>query len=240
MFFHQQEFDIRCEWGEQGVARLAPISDVVIIIDVLSFCTSVEIAVSRGAIVYPYSGLAESAKDFVDSVGAILAKSRRDKGHFSLSPESLINIPNGTRIVLPSPNGSTLTLAAKPSPVLAGCLRNAKAVANAAKKFGQKIAVIPAGERWKEDGSLRPCFEDFVAAGAIIRHLTGSLSPEASMALEAFIGVQPNLELLIKQSGSGKELIQRGFPNDVALASMLDVSLSVPMLLNNAYHLLKD
>ena len=60
------------------------------------------------------------------------------------------------------------------------------------------------------------------------------------MALEAFIGVQPNLELLIKQSGSGKELIQRGFPNDVALASMLDVSLSVPMLLNNAYHLLKD
>ena len=84
MFFHQQEFDIRCEWGEQGVARLAPISDVVIIIDVLSFCTSVEIAVSRGAIVYPYSGLAESAKDFADSVGAILAKSRRDKGHFSL------------------------------------------------------------------------------------------------------------------------------------------------------------
>jgi 2-phosphosulfolactate phosphatase len=31
MIFNQFEFDLRCEWGEQGVAKLTPISDVVII-----------------------------------------------------------------------------------------------------------------------------------------------------------------------------------------------------------------
>jgi len=54
MIFSQSDFDIRCEWGKQGVFVLAPVSDVVIIVDVLSFSTSVDIAVSQGAIVFPY------------------------------------------------------------------------------------------------------------------------------------------------------------------------------------------
>ncbi len=37
MTFDQSEFDVRCEWGENGVSQLAPMSDVVIIVDVLSF-----------------------------------------------------------------------------------------------------------------------------------------------------------------------------------------------------------
>ena len=240
MFFHQQEFDVRCEWGKHGVRMLAPISDLIIIIDVLSFCTSVDIAVSRGAIVYPFFSQTQSALDFAHSVGAILAKSRREESGFSLSPESLLDIPGNTKIVLPSPNGSTLSLAAKPSPVLAGCLRNAAAVANAAKKYGKKIGVIPAGERWKDDDSLRPCFEDLVGAGAIIRHLPGSHSPEASLAEAAFDGIQSNLGLYLQQCGSGRELIRRGFSNDVALASMMDVSQSAPTLVNDAYIHLRE
>lgn len=54
MNFDQAEFEVRCEWGEKGVLQLAPISDVVIIIDVLSFSTCIDIANSRGAIVFPY------------------------------------------------------------------------------------------------------------------------------------------------------------------------------------------
>ncbi|MEZ4729611.1 MAG: hypothetical protein R3E79_20980 [Caldilineaceae bacterium] len=48
MTFAQADFDIRCEWGLQGVTQLAPISDMVIIVDVFSFTTCVEIATQPG------------------------------------------------------------------------------------------------------------------------------------------------------------------------------------------------
>lgn len=235
MIFDQQEFDIRCEWGEHGIAVLAPISDVIIIIDVLSFSTSVDVAVTQGAMVFPYRWRDDTALAYAESVGATLADPGRKPTMYSLSPASLTAIPKGTRIVLPSPNGSTLTLAAKPTPVLAGCLRNARAVAAVARKYGRKIAVIPAGERWKDDSSLRPSFEDLIGAGAIIRHLNGRRSPEALVALAAFRAVESSLDHELRQCSSGKELIERGLVTDVMLAAQLNVSACAPLLVNDAY-----
>jgi 2-phosphosulfolactate phosphatase len=235
MFFDQQEFNIRCEWGENGLTVLAPNSNVVIIVDVLSFSTCVDIAVHRGATVFPSLWKDEGAAKFAASINAELADPKRTKGKYSLSPESLMHIPPGTRIVLPSPNGATLSLKAKPTPVLAGCLRNARAVALAAMKYGTKIAIIPAGERWKDDHSLRPSFEDFIGAGSIISHLTGRLSPEALSAVAVFREVKPMLGKYLRQCSSGKELIERGFSEDVDLASQLDISDSVPILFDDAF-----
>lgn len=234
MTFDQAEFDVRCEWGENGVSQLAPISDVVIIVDVLSFSTCVEIATSREATVFPYRWRDETAANFTASVAAELAGGRGRGAKYSLSPQSLLNIPQGTRLVLPSPNGSTLTLGTGETPTLAGCLRNYRAVALAAQKYGRRISIISAGERWS-DGSLRPAIEDWIGAGAIISQLNGSLSPEARAALAAFRHAQAETELLVKQCGSGKELIARGFEEDVVLASALDVSACVPTLITGAY-----
>ena len=235
MTFDQQEFDIRCEWGEHGIAVLAPISDVMIIIDVLSFSTSVEVAVTQGAIVFPYRWRDDTARASAGSVGATLADPGRHSSRYSLSPASLTGIPKGTWLVLPSPNGATLTLAAKPAPVLTGCLRNAGAVAAVARQYGGKIAVIPAGERWKDDGSLRPAFEDLVGAGAIISHLDGQRSPEALVALAAFRAVEAELDHALRQCSSGKELLEWGFAPDVMLAAQLNVSTCAPVLVNDAY-----
>ena len=233
MTFTQSEFNIRLEWGERGVNLLAPISDVVIIVDVLSFTTCVEIATGRKAIIYPYRGQLEMAQEYARSVNADLAEKRRD-AKYSLSPKSMLNIPQGIKLVLPSPNGSTLTLATGDTPTLAGCLRNARAVAQAAKKYGRRIAIIPAGERWP-DGSLRPSFEDLMGAGAIINFLDGKCSPEARTAKFAFLAAEKDLETQLLQCGSGKELIERGYREDVLLAAELNISDCVPTLQNGAY-----
>jgi 2-phosphosulfolactate phosphatase len=234
MTFDQAEFELRCEWGEQGVAHLAPISDAIVIVDVLSFSTCVDIAVSQGSIVFPYRWKDDSAARFAASVGAELADGQRRETRYSLSPASLVSIPRGTRLVLPSPNGAALSLCTGATPTLTGCLRNSRAVAAAAQEYGRRIAVIPAGERWR-DGSLRPAFEDWVGAGAILSHLPGGLSPDAQAAVAAYRCARQDLVSRLTHCSSGKELIERGFEHDVALASALDVSATVPTLVHAAY-----
>jgi hypothetical protein len=59
--FAQAELDGRCERVDLGIQQLAPVSQVVVTVDVLSCSTWVEIAVSRDAIVFPYRWEDESA-----------------------------------------------------------------------------------------------------------------------------------------------------------------------------------
>ncbi|MEZ4683003.1 MAG: 2-phosphosulfolactate phosphatase [Caldilineaceae bacterium] len=231
MTFAQAEFAIRCEWGMQGVEALAPISDVVIIVDVFSFTTSVEIATAQDATVYPYRG--DDAAGYAKSVEAMLAGKW---GHgYSLSPHSLINLPPNLRLVLPSPNGATLSLGTGQTPTLAGCLRNYKAVAARAMAYGERIAVIPAGERWYPNPALRPAYEDWLGAGAIISQLCGTLSPEARAARAAFHDAEGQLAALLAQCGSAKEHVARGHAANLPLVSAVGVSDCVPVLVNSAY-----
>lgn len=233
MYFDQSNFDVRCEWGKQGILQLAETSELFILVDVLSFSTCVEVATNQGATVFPYQWKDETAKEFAQAMDAELAQ-KRGTGRYSLSPASLLQISSGTRLVLPSPNGATLSLATGTVPTLAGCLRNCKAVALAAMQYGRSITVVPAGERWL-DGSLRPAFEDLIGAGAIIAHLQGQLSPEAQAAVATYRSVQSNVLDSIRNCSSGKELIEKGFERDVELAAEINVSNCVPKLLNNAY-----
>ncbi len=232
-FFDQRGWAVRCEWGAHGIAQLASTSDALVIVDVLSFSTCVDIAVSRGASVLPYHRR-EDAAAFASAQGALLAGARDAPHGYSLSPASLRAIPSGTRLVLPSPNGATLSMAAGATPTFAACLRNAAAVARAARRYGPRVSVIPAGERWG-DGSLRPAIEDLIGAGAVIAHLDGERSPEALVALHAFLGARDRLADVLATCSSGRELAGRGFAEDIALAAELDVSGCAPVLRDGAY-----
>ena len=225
----QAGFDVRCEWGLAGVAALAPTSDVVVVVDVPSFTTCVAIAVANGAGVLPYPFRDETASDFAVRSSALLASSRGGGG-YSLSPASLLEIPAGTRLVLPSPNGATISLAAQGARTVAACLRNATAVARAAAGSGARIAVIPCGERWP-DGSLRPA----LGAGAVIAALHGSKSPEAIAAERLFAAAGGELTGFVRSCASARETIDRGFASDVELAAELDCSDVVPVLTNGEF-----
>ncbi|MCK4873765.1 MAG: 2-phosphosulfolactate phosphatase [Phycisphaerales bacterium] len=234
MFQDQSEFDVRCEWGMQGVAMLAPVSDVVILVDVLSFTSCVDIIVGNGAIVLPYRWDDEKATRFAEMHGAQLAGRRRSTSAYSLAMVSLVSIPAGTKLVLPSPNGSTISLMTGSTPTFAGCLRNYRAVAACARGLGTTVSVIPAGERWA-DGGLRPAVEDLIGAGAIISELPGSRSPEAAAAVAAWEAARADITAVLLGCSSGKELIEMGFPGDVELAADVNCSSAVPRLRDGAY-----
>lgn len=233
MYYDQSSFDVRFEWGEQGLSHTTP-GTCVIIVDVLSFSTCVDIIVGNRAIVYPYRYRDNSAQAFAQAHEAEVASHSRSSTGYSLSPSSLVSIPAGTRLVLPSPNGSTLSQQAEATYVLTACLRNYKAVAAFAERCGSSVTVIAAGERWS-DGSIRFALEDMIGAGALISVLPGSRSPEAQAAATMFYSVSPSLTSTIQQCSSGRELIERGFPNDVHLAVEVGCSTAVPLLYEGTF-----
>jgi len=225
--FAQDAWTCRCEWGPTAVSALAP-ADVTIVVDVFTFTTCVDVAVSQGAAILPYAWRDDSAAEFARTHGAELAGKRR-KTRYSLAPESYLDAPAGLRCVLPSPNGAQITLAAARTAaiVLAGSLRNARAVAEAAVAMGNSFNVIPAGERWRE-GSLRLALEDWLGAGAILRSLPGSRSPEAEAAVALFETHQDRLVDTLARCGSGRELAGRGHARDKFIAGALNVSSCAP------------
>lgn len=222
---------VALEWGVAGAKSLTDgtAEDAIVVVDVLSFSTSVVLACEKGATVWPHPG-GEEAHALARSLEAVLAGSRTHREGPSLSPSSMLDLPQGTRLVLPSPNGSAITHALRGTPctVVAGCLRNAHAVARFVRDF-RRVLLVPSGERWG-DGSLRVAYEDLVGAGAIAARLAGvdpsvQLSPEAQVARLAFEHRLP-LEL----APSGIELVERDFAPDVELASQVDTSGTVPVL----------
>ncbi len=235
LYFDQHAHPIRCEWGLAGVNQLAPGSDAVVIVDIFSFSTCVDVASSRGGMIYPYAWRDERAYQYASSLDALLAvASRTDPRGFSLAPSSMLRLPPGTKVVLPSPNGAALSLATGATPTFAGCLRNAQAVAAAAARLGRQISVIPAGERWP-DGGLRPALEDWLGAGAIVHFLPGERSPEAAAAEALFLHFREQLASVLSACASGLEAADRGSPRDVALAAELNVSPHAPFLVEGAY-----
>ena len=214
--------EISCEWGEAGVQLLADQVDVVVIVDVLSFSTSVDIATSRGAIVAPFKWR-ERHQAPANATG------------YTLSPSTLENIEPGYHLVLPSLNGSQLsTMAAGKCAVIAGCLRNAPSVARAAPEIGRRVAVIPAGERWA-DGSIRFALEDLVGAGAILAELGGDRSPDVELAISAFEAARVDGFDALRATRSAVEKLEQDLARDVELAFTYGVSDCVPVLGERGY-----
>ena len=257
----QAAYAVRFDWGPTGAAAVADGAAVAVVVDVLSFTTTVAVALEAGATVLPYrwedGGAAGYAvgRDATLAVGRLVARAARNAGEtgaVSLSPADLrraVADEGVSRVVLPSPNGSAIcfSLADRGIEVAAGSLRNATAVARWLGPYleeGRPVAVIAAGERWP-DGSLRPAVEDLWGAGAVLDALVTGVpgdvtSPEAELAAQAFRAATPHLARAMEQCASGRELLGLGFADDVSLAAELDVSNVVPVLVDGEFRDLGD
>lgn len=248
--FSQGSYALRFVWGVSGAEHSN--TDVAVVVDVLSFSTAVSIAVDRGMVVFPYRWADESAAAFARDHSAVLAVGRLEalrSGSVSpsLSPSALLRCTPAPRLVLPSPNGSSIAeeLRSRGIEVVVGCLRNASAAARyveSALEAGQSATFVAAGERWAGSNSLRPCVEDHLGAGAALAALAAAgfgdrMSPEARAAALLFSAHGPALSQTIRDSVSGRELDAQGFGSDVAAAVELDTSPNTPVLINGAFAL---
>ena len=236
----QAGFDVRLCWGPVGVQALGEEIGALVVVDILRFTTALDVAVGRGAHVFPSPWDGEPV-DPLSYPGAAEVADATGPRRLSLSPATLSALRPGERVVLPSANGShcSALAAGLGVPVVGGSLRNAQAVSGwlirtTARQSPAPIAVVACGERWP-DGSLRPAVEDLVGAGAIVAALSQgdparSLSPEAAAAGAAFRSARSDLEGTLTASTSGRELEAKGAGGDIGWAAALDVSRCVPVL----------
>jgi 2-phosphosulfolactate phosphatase len=173
----QPGFSLRLDWGSTGATAVSAGCDVAVVVDVLSFTTTLTVAADRGTIVFPYPWRDESAVRYADERDAVLAvgRSQAIDGQVSLSSATIRAADDLPRLVLPSPNGSAISfqLAQSANSVIGVSLRNRRAAAHWLLRRREStpdlaVAIIAAGERWS-DGSLRPAVEDLWGAGALVR-----------------------------------------------------------------------
>ncbi|PRW64531.1 2-phosphosulfolactate phosphatase [Actinopolyspora mortivallis] len=225
---------VRFDWGIDGLRRLGQECAVLVVVDVLSFATAVDMATGAGAHVLPLPQEDDRARQAAEAAGAVLAGPRGESDH-SLSPSTLSDVAEGTLIGLPSPNGARLCSVAAElgAIVFAGCLRNASTVAGAAGAAARNgpVGVVAAGER-RGEHTLRFAVEDVLGAGAVISALppeVGSRSVEAETAARSYRNVS-DLRGELRDCESGRELVEWGYGQDVELACLADVSAAAPRL----------
>lgn len=197
--FDQHRYQVRFEWGAEGSARLAP-ADVVVVVDVLRFSTTVTDAVARGER-FPIDdrALASSVN------GAPLARTAAE---------------SGALVLLGCLRNATATAEA----VLREQARRGERTSIAILAAGEKVD--GSGLRFAVEDLLGAgAIVDALGARGI-----DHTSPEAAAAAESFRGLRGAARHLLTASGSGQELIDLGLRDDVLSAAAVDAASVVPVL----------
>lgn len=230
---------VHIEWSPVGARLAAERGDVVVVVDVLSFSTTLSIATDRDFTCLVYSGAEISEFGGPAEAGRILNARPLSKrrqvlpGQISLSPHSLLSAEPGQRVLFTSLNGAAAAAAAASAPaLLVGGLRNATATAAEITRLlrggtARRVTIVACGEQWSsvQAGTavgLRPSLEDWSGAGLIASHLAAAgfeLSAEALGASRSWAGPEA-----LAACVSARELVEAGFSDDVNLALEVDVS----------------
>ncbi|WP_127474054.1 2-phosphosulfolactate phosphatase [Microbacterium sulfonylureivorans] len=204
----QSAYQVRLEWGVDGLARLAP-SDVVVVVDVLRFSSTVTRAVERGESV----ALDASARA-VSINGAVVAAHAAAGGSATVLLGSLRNAAAVARAVM----AVQVERGARTSIAVIACGELASS---------------------EHGAPLRFAVEDHLGAGAVVDALSDlgidHSSPDAAVAGEGFRSLRGAVRHLLTASGSGRELDARGRRDEVLAAAAVDAASVVPVLRDGTF-----
>jgi 2-phosphosulfolactate phosphatase len=205
--FDQSRYQVRFEWGSDGLDRLAA-SDIVVVVDVLRVSTTVNDRVAAGEDV-PLDDAAHA----VSLNGAAVAEHAAAKGAMVL-----LGCLRNAAAVADALLAEQRRRAARTSIAVIAAGELASREADAPLRFAVEDllgagAVIEAiGERGLDH-----------------------TSPEAAAACEAFRGLRGAVRHLLTASGSGQELLDRDARDEVLNAAQTDAVASVPVLRDGVF-----
>ena len=203
--FDQSTYQVRLEWGVDGLARLAP-AEIVVVVDVLRFSTTVIDAVQRGE-----RYRLDAAAHAVSINGAAVAAAAADAGALVLL-------------------GALTNASAVAAAALAEQQRRGARTSIAVIAAGELGSVEDRLRFAVEDQLGAGAVVD--ALGVLgIDHT----SPDAAVAAESFRALRRAAKHLLTASGSGLELIERGRRDEVLAAAAVDAASLVPVLRDGVF-----
>jgi 2-phosphosulfolactate phosphatase len=203
--FDQSTYQVRLEWGVAGLARLAP-ADIVVVVDVLRFSTTVIDAIERGDD-YPLDAAAHA----ISINGAPVAEAAADGGALVLL--------GGLR------NASAVAAAVLAEQERRGARTSITVIAAGELSPGDGTLRFAVEDQLGAGAIVE-------ALGALgIDHT----SPDAAVAAESFRALRRAVKHLLTASGSGLELIGRGLRDDVLAAAAVDAASAVPVLRDGVF-----
>ena len=200
--FDQHRYQVRHDWGVAGLRRVEP-ADVVVVVDVLRFSSTVTDAVARGETV----ALDEGAHA-VSLNGAAIAAAAAE---------------TGAVVML----GCLRNASAVADAVLAEQRRRGVRTSIAVIAGGElPVRGGSEGPRFAVEDQLGAG----AIVDALGRLGVDHTSPEAAAACESFRGLRGAVRHLLTASGSGQELLDRGMRDEVLNAAAVDAASVVPVL----------
>ncbi|MCK6079933.1 2-phosphosulfolactate phosphatase [Microbacterium sp. EYE_5] len=200
--FDQSRYQLRFDWGVAGLRRLAP-ADVVVVVDVLRFSSTVSAQVAGGEAV-PHG---EAAHE-ISRNGAAVASAAADAGAVVFAG-CLRNATAVARAVLAEQNRRAARTSV--NVIAAGELAG----------HGDTAVLRFSVEDQLGAGAVFAALESLGLDHS---------SPEAAAASEAFRGLRSAVRHLLTASGSGQELLEAGNRAEVQAAAAHDADDAVPVL----------
>ncbi|SDQ45926.1 2-phosphosulfolactate phosphatase [Microbacterium sp. cf332] len=203
--FDQSRYQVRLDWGLAGLRRAAP-AEVVVVVDVLRFSSTVSARVAAGEAV-PL----DEAAHAVSRNGAAIAAAASDS------------------VVL---LGCLRNAAAVADAVLDEQRRRGARTSIAVIAAGELAGPDEASDlRFAVEDLLGAG----AVVDALSRLGIDHTSPEAAAACESFRGLGGAVRHLLTASGSGQELLERGLRDDALAAAQIDVDGVAPVLRDGVF-----